>query len=68
MDSDKQKKREKRLTKKEKSLNRRKERGRRDKHVQCMFSQASYEQSQEATKESEPAANTEENKTTTSKK
>ena len=67
MDPDKQKKREKRLTKKEKSLKRTKERDRRDNHVQGMFSQASHEKSQEE-KESEPAVNTEEKKTNTSKK
>ena len=61
MDPDKQKKRDKRLSKKEKSLHRlskkekslhrRKERDRRDNHVQCIFSEAASEQSREESKE-----------------
>lgn len=43
MDPTKQKKRDQRLYNKEKSLNRRKERGRRNNHVQKMFSEATHE-------------------------
>jgi len=48
----KQKKREKRLHKKEKELTRRKYRDRRDKHVQGMFSEASVESAAESVAES----------------
>lgn len=67
MDPNKQKKRDKRLTNKEKSLERRKQRDRRDNHVRGIFSQASYEQKQEESKESEAATTVEEKKTTKSK-
>ena len=45
MDSKKNVKREKRLSEKEKSLKRRRERDRRDRHVQGMFSEAAHEES-----------------------
>ena len=48
MDPTKQKKRDKRLSNKEKSLKRRKERDRRDNHVQDMFSEATHEQKKES--------------------
>tara|TARA_B110000093_G_C12887335_1_gene374596 strand:- start:685 stop:1008 length:324 start_codon:yes stop_codon:yes gene_type:complete len=48
MDPIKQKKRDKRLSNKEKSLKRRKERDRRANHVQGMFSEAMHEQKKES--------------------
>jgi len=47
MDSKKKVKREKRLSEKEKSLKRRRERDRRDRHVQGMFSEAAHEESKQ---------------------